>query len=522
MDAINSQKTTAGSAGSKPPKGKLLTGSSQLPQIMYGCEHLETLFTNSRKLLVQQYTSIIQTIHDRHSIIPQTHRSSLNGDSKPVLSVTPTYMCLQCVGVFTPELRDEHFEAKKHAFSVESKSGCVYCQQCKDFVYDPNLENVRLLQGRKKRKLEDSMNGEDHRLVAQNSTFAPCRAIGLRGLYNMGQTCFMSVIIQCLIHNPYIKAFYLGEGHTSKDCEKEACTSCALDEIFTEYYSVEKTEGYGAVSMLLGSWMGAQALAGYQQQDAHEYMQFILNNLHLEDGGSDTGIGKDGASDCECFIHKIFSGKLQSTVTCDKCRNTTTAVDPVMDISLDIRAQSKKRKMSNNNDGENGDKKRPLELVDCLERFTAKEKLAAAEYTCEKCGGQQNATKQLSIKRLPPVLPIHLKRFETHKSSSQKLETRISFPLSLDLYPYTTRHKHLPKPKPSDPPTTIPPPTCIYELSSVIVHKGKIDSGHYVSYSRKGGEWFLFDDSKVVLANERDVLGAEAYLLVYVARLVDV
>lgn len=68
----------------------------------------------------------------------------------------------------------------------------------------------------------------------------------------------MSVILQCLIHNPFIKAFYLGEGHTSKDCDRESCTSCALDEIFTEYYSLEKTEGYGAVSMLLGSWSGAQ------------------------------------------------------------------------------------------------------------------------------------------------------------------------------------------------------------------------------------------------------------------------
>nr|GFD29007.1 ubiquitin carboxyl-terminal hydrolase 22-like [Tanacetum cinerariifolium] len=45
-----------------------------------------------------------------------------------------------------------------------------------------------------------------------------------------------------------------------------------------------------------------------------------------------------------------------------------------------------------------------------------------------------------------------------------------------------------------------------YELSSVIVHKGKIDSGHYVSYSREGNDWFAFDDSKVVLANEAELL----------------
>lgn len=61
----------------------------------------------------------------------------------------------------------------------------------------------------------------------------------------------------------------------------------------------------------------------------------------------------------------------------------------------------------------------------------------------------------------------------------------------------------------------------VYELSSVIVHKGKMDNGHYVSYSREGDEWFLFDDSKVVLVEEREVLGAEAYMLFYVIRDID-
>lgn len=290
----------------------------------------------------------------------------------------------------------------------------------------------------------------------------------------------------------------------------------------------------------------SQALAGYSQQDAHEYMQHILNNLHQENGGTESN-GKDGEGDCTCLIHKTFSGKLQSTVTCDKCRNVTTAIDPVMDLSLDLRSQAKKRKL----EGDSSAEKNPtLGLRDCLDRFTGKEKLAAADYSCEKCGGtQQNATKQLSIKKLPPVLPIHLKvsllrpmlfavafpkrekknrvtnytlqRFETSKSTSTKLETKIAFPMSLDLYPYTTRGRASSKDSTNgakDPKGLLPTPTCMYELASVIVHKGKIDSGHYVSYSRKGGDWFLFDDSKVVLASEADVLRAEAYLLVYVVR----
>jgi len=88
--------------------------------------------------------------------------------------------------------------------------------------------------------------------------------------------------------------------------------------------------------------------------------------------------------------------------------------------------------------------------------------------------------------------------------------------------PYTTRQKLANKPtrdKDKDKKnlsTSTPPQPVWYDLSSVIVHKGKLDSGHYVSYSREGNDWFLFDDSKVVLATEAEVLEANAYLLFYV------
>jgi ubiquitin carboxyl-terminal hydrolase 22/27/51 len=209
----------------------------------------------------------------------------------------------------------------------------------------------------------------------------------------------MSVILQTLVHNPFIRNFYLSEGHKQTDCEKESCVSCALDEMFVEFHSAEKTEGFGAVSMLMGSWLAGEALAGYQQQDAHEYMQFILNTLHLANGGS-----TDDSEDCTCVVHQTFYGKLSSTVTCDNCRNVTTTLDLYMDLSLDVRMQNKKRKLN----AEKGEET-PLDLRECLERYTAKEKLGSAEYTCRKCDSPQNATKQLSIKSLPPVLSIHLK-----------------------------------------------------------------------------------------------------------------
>lgn len=77
--------------------------------------------------------------------------------------------------------------------------------------------------------------------------------------------------------------------------------------------------------------------------------------------------------------------------------------------------------------------------------------------------------------------------------------------------------------------------SCTYDLMSVVVHVGEIDTGHYVSYCRVGEQvrffvpdqivsanrylqWFKFNDHKVELATMSEVLGAQAYLLFYIIR----
>lgn len=108
------------------------------------------------------------------------------------------------------------------------------------------------------------------------------------------------------------------------------------------------------------------------------------------------------------------------------------------------------------------------------------------------------------------------KRFSHAKDKSSKLDTPVSFPLYLDMAPYTTSYKTgSMKASKSELYSLENPSSIPYSLSAVIVHKGGIESGHYVSYSREGTDWFLFDDSKVVLVNESEVLNAEAYLLLY-------
>lgn len=446
----------------------------------------------------------------------------------------------------TTALTYVHFHADTFVTAAESENGFLFCHECKDFVYDPTFEDIRCGNPRKRKRIEPQLDGEMKRLIANNSAPAPCAATGLRGFYNMGQTCFMSVILQAIVHNPLIRASYLSEGHRKEECEREACTSCALDDIFTDFFSQEKHEGYGPVHMLQGCWKGGGGLAGYSQQDAHEYLGFILNSLHTantaseEEEANGSSGGKDSftsSDDCDCIVHQTFGGLLKSTVTCATCHNTTTAVDPFMDLSLDVRSGAisvKKQKLSKDklaNGASDGSKETaPMDLTECLDRFTSAELLSSDSYYCRKCAASQAATKKLSLARLPPVVPIHLKRFSHSKSLSQssKVETKIRFPFAVDLTPYSTasssKSKENGKVANGDGPAKVAAESTaprIYDLSSVVVHKGKIDNGHYISYARQGDEWFRFDDSMVVEVREKEVLDAEAYLLFYVIRQLD-
>jgi ubiquitin carboxyl-terminal hydrolase 22/27/51 len=157
-----------------------------------------------------------------------------------------------------------------------------------------------------------------------------------------------------------------------------------------------------------------KALSGYQQQDAHEYFQELLDHLHVSSGCGNNG--KD-TKNCGCLYHQIFFGTLRSTITCLSCRNQTVTEDPIVDLSLDLRQQANKRRKLTDKDskgqsGKHNQEEAPLELTQCLKSFTTPEKLAPDSYNCrsKECGSTaQRARKHLTIRKLPPTLCIQLK-----------------------------------------------------------------------------------------------------------------
>lgn len=329
---------------------------------------------------------------------------------------------------------------------VDSQSGGLFCQMCDDFIWDPTLEELRLrkigtgsfsstsasgalssgfttltLATDRKRKRDELFNEpvkEDRNYMSLNTTTAPCRASGLRGIYNMGSTCFMSVILQSFVHNPLLRNFYLSDGHHSSSCTQENCLSCDMDELFQAFYSQDVTIGYSASAILSDSWSRQQAafseLAGYDEHDAHEYFQFLCEELHRTiRKNRQTSLSADGApngelatADCNCIIHQTFYGKFQSTLTCQGCDSVSTSVEPFLDLSLAIENIAKRRETTSGN-GVDFAKERPLTLQRCLDEEYMKPDQCT--YSCGYCKSPQEAEKQLSIKNLPNVLCIQFK-----------------------------------------------------------------------------------------------------------------
>ena len=383
----------------------------------------------------------------------------------------------------------------------------------------------------------------------------PPALLGLRGLQNLGQSCFMNCVLQVLLHCPPVLRFFLSDGHNRFECmartraspvcgggggsdvttttaARRPCIACELDQLFTQCFS-GKEAPFSPHGFMHAMWSSAEYFAGYEQQDAHEFLIAALSSLYVALGSLRPSAPRE--------LQRVFAGVLRSDVTCLHCRSRSTKYEDFHDISLDLKAVDEQPPGA-----------APPTLHSCLRSFTRAERLTFSERCwCTKCRALQDSAKQLSIHRLPNVLCFHLKRFKHSANSkvpSTKIDTFVDFPLhSLNMRPHTSAHvSHslaslapeaagangpaapAPPPSPLPPPPPAgangnplaaePSPEQLYDLFGVAVHHGTMDKGHYTSYVRSGAEWFHCDDALVSLATAEEVRSSTGYLLFYVQK----
>ncbi|TMX04826.1 hypothetical protein EJD97_004593 [Solanum chilense] len=302
------------------------------------------------------------------------------------------------------------------------------------------------------------------------------------GLQNLGNTCFLNSVLQCLTYTEPLAA-YLESGKHQSSCRMAGfCALCAIQKHVSR--ALQATGKILAPKDLVSNLRCiSRNFRNARQEDAHEYMVNLLESMHK--CCLPSGVPSESPSAYEkSLVHKIFGGRLRSQVQCMQCKFCSDKFDPFLDLSLEIlRADS---------------------LLKALDHFTARELLDGGQrqYQCQQCKQKVKATKRLTIDRAPHVLTVHLKRFGSHVPG-QKIDKKIHYGPTLDL-------KHFVSDTYSG--------ELKYTLYGVLVHAGwSTHSGHYYCFVRtSSGNWYSLDDNQVVQVSERKVLEQKAYMLFYV------
>ncbi|XP_076590884.1 ubiquitin carboxyl-terminal hydrolase 2a isoform X1 [Chaetodon auriga] len=333
-------------------------------------------------------------------------------------------------------------------------------------------------------------------------------AQGLVGLKNLGNTCFMNSILQCLSNTHSLRDYCLHNSHR-RDLNNNSRTNTALMEEFAKLiqtmWTSSSSEAVSPSEFKTQIQRYAPRFVGYNQQDAQEFLRFLLDGLHNEvnrvtvrprgtvedfDHLPDEEKGKKMWSKYlereDSKIVDLFVGQLKSSLTCSHCGFCSTVFDPFWDLSLPIAKKGY---------GE-------VSLMDCMRLFTKEDVLDGDEKpTCYRCKARRRCTKKFTIQKFPKILVLHLKRFSEARRTS-KLSTFVNFPMKdLDLREFASENSI----------------NAVYNLYAVSNHSGTTMGGHYTAYCRNpnSGEWYTFNDSRVTPMSSSQVRSSDAYVLFY-------
>lgn len=352
---------------------------------------------------------------------------------------------------------------------------------------------------------------------------------GLVGLRNLGNTCFMNSILQCLSHTqPFTEQ--LSKGSHLKTINMNSSMKGKLIQAFADLIKSMWKHGNGDAvsphSFKTQIQRFAPRFMGYNQQDAQEFLHFLLEGLHDDlnrvkckpkftpcEFDDSLSHQQNAEKSWESYLSRdnslvtdLFVGQLNSMLKCCTCGHTSVTFDPFWDLSLPIPRKSRHASSSPSWSvrRSSGEDYNEITLRDCILSFTKEEVLDGDERpTCDKCKTKRKSTKKFSIQRFPPILVLHLKRFSGFSFRS-KLQTNVEFPLNdLDLTEFAADSQE--------------GRSVVYSLYAVSNHSGSTYGGHYMAYCKHpiSRQWHCFNDSRVDGISRSRVPGAQAYILFY-------
>ncbi|KAJ4423622.1 ubiquitin C-terminal hydrolase Ubp14 [Gnomoniopsis sp. IMI 355080] len=373
------------------------------------------------------------------------------------------WLCLQCGALGCGRAQFGGVGGNSHALAHSKETGHgvavklgsisaegtadVYCYTCDDERVDEALAahlanwGINIAERQKTEKSLTEMQIEqnmkwDFTTTQDGQELKPLLGPGLTGLKNLGNSCYLASILQCLFDLPaFQKRYYgvddlpnvqdpaqdletqllkLGDGLLSGRYSKPDPDAIARGE------DIVKTHQRGLAPSMFKHLIGRghPEFSTMRQQDAFELFQHLFKLITRS---------KHPAPDADPTMPFRFA--LEQRLQCRGCkrvRYSTNEQDNIMIILPMEREQ---------HEGGGGPAPwKPVTFKQCLDDFTSTE---IVELTCSSCGSKEGYTKRTMFKTFPDVFAVNARRMAIVNWVEVKVDVPIVVPdepFPLDAY----------------------------------------------------------------------------------------
>eukprot|EP00072_Mus_musculus_P051168 XP_006529544.1 PREDICTED: ubiquitin carboxyl-terminal hydrolase 40 isoform X2 [Mus musculus] len=277
---------------------------------------------------------------------------------------------------------------------------------------------------------------------------APREFTNLSGIRNQGGTCYLSSLLQTLHFTPEFREalFSLGPEELGsledkdKPDAKVRIIPLQLQRLFAQLLlldqeaasTIDLTDSFG--------WTNDEEM---RQHDVQELNRILFSALET------SLVGTSGHD----LIHRLYHGTIVNQIVCKECKNISERQEDFLDLTVAVKNVSG--------------------LEDELCNMYVEEEIFDYDnlYHCGTCDRLVKAAKSAKLRKLPPFLTISLLRFNFDfvKCERYKDTSCYTFPLRINLKPFCEQSE-------------LDDMEYMYDLFSVIIHKGGCYGGHYHVY----------------------------------------